>query len=231
MRINYLFKILFALTIFSLIYILIKEDYFERIKVKYNIFLPYVPVIKNQAMINKIGIYNNLKEKKIPSIIFLGDSNIERFNWNEFFKETVFNRGISGSGSYYLLSVKDKLKLTSNTKIIISLGINDIYYGIEENRITNNIFDFVNSLSIDNQIIINSVLYVSDKRKEYEKINSMVENLNNLIKLEVSKYTNVSFLDINEKLSNLNSLDNQYTYDGVHLNALGYKIWLNELNK
>lgn len=219
------------LAIASLSYVIVKEDYINRVKTKYNIFQPQIPEIKDKVKLNQIQIYNDIKEIKKPEIIFFGDSNIERFRWNDFFSKTIFNRGISGSGSFYLSSINNKLDVNLNTVIVISLGINDIYYGIKNDKISQNIFDFIKNTYPDNRLILNSILYVSDKRKEHKKINKLVSELNQIIKTEASKYPNIIFLDLNQKLSKFNLLDNLYTYDGVHLNPLGYKIWLQELKK
>jgi lysophospholipase L1-like esterase len=42
---------------------------------------------------------------------------------------------------------------------------------------------------------------------------------------------NVTFIDINAELSGANGLKPDLTYDGVHLNGEGYKVWRDRISK
>ncbi|GHU83513.1 hypothetical protein FACS189468_8670 [Spirochaetia bacterium] len=55
-------------------------------------------------------------------------------------------------------------------------------------------------------------------------MNSEVDKLNNWLK-DMCSEERVLFLDVNQLLTINGALDEQYTYDGVHLLGNGYEKW------
>ena len=59
-------------------------------------------------------------------------------------------------------------------------------------------------------------------------INQRIERLNALIKSESENYGNVIYIDAYSYFKRNESIDSQYSYDGLHLSPYGYEI-LSEL--
>lgn len=55
-------------------------------------------------------------------------------------------------------------------------------------------------------------------------INQKVDILNTKLK-DFCQTKGITFVDVNEKLSGANGLNEKYTPDGVHLNYAGYQEW------
>jgi lysophospholipase L1-like esterase len=166
----------------------------------------------------------------------LGDSITEGGNWEELLKGTdVANYGIGGDTTTGILLRLSDVYMAKPKRVFLMIGINDISSNIGKNiseeGMIENIFGnykiIMESLKKhDIEVIIESTLYVSQKRFQWEKMNMIVGKLNGLLK-EYSVRENLMYLDINKELTNNGTLIEKYTKDGVHLNKNGYKIWKN----
>ena len=147
-------------------------------------------------------------------------------NWNELLnRNDVAERGISGDlTSGFLHRLKYVYKLKPKICFIMG-GINDLFYGKQVNEIFQNIIKIVDSLKSHKiKIVLQSTLFVKNGSSLFDTINERVAALN----LQLKKYTaqnRIIFLNLNEKLSIDDHLKEEYTIDGVHLSAAGYKIW------
>ena len=169
---------------------------------------------------------------KDVKIVMLGNSITKGVNWNELLGyDKIVNRGISRDiTSKFLLRLDDIISLNPKYCFIMG-GINDLYEDIPVDTIFANYSKIVNRL-IDNKIIsvIQSTLFVSPQWKRHTEKNKEVAKLNSLLeKLALEK--DVHYLNVNSVLSDGNILIDEYTTDGVHLNAKGYKLWGTELEK
>jgi lysophospholipase L1-like esterase len=118
-------------------------------------------------------------------------------------------------------------------------GLNDLYNWIPVEDIYVNYTHIVNILKTKNIIpVIQSTLYAgSEWGKDWNltpennaERNRQVDKLNNLLRDYASK-NEVTFIDLNSRMRNGNFLKSSFTYDGVHLNAKGYKVWGREVEK
>lgn len=226
-------RLVFNLFITFFVLFLIKEgNFFERIKIKYNIFQKEIPSSFQDRIEEKLKLYEKKTSSGInPEILLIGNSNTRRFNWNEYLNYKVFNRSIDGIGSFQLERILKGIENLNPKYIFLLLGINDIYYGIENKKIINNIENFISSLKLESEqiLFLQSSFFVSKKRPEADKVNKNVLELNQMLDNLSNKFSNVIYLDINSHLSYNNYLSDKYTYDGVHLNMKGYMIWLNKI--
>ena len=191
-----------------------------------NIFDNEADYLKNKKYIQQIGLYKIYQTTK-ARIVMLGDSITFGVNWNELFDNAnIINRGIgSDTTEGFLHRLKFIYKLNPKYVFIMG-GINDIGKGYEVNKIFKNYIKIIEKLKAHNiEPIVQSTLFTT-KSKHKNK----VKKLNSLLVL-YCKNNKIKFINLNDKLSNNGILIKDYTYDGVHLNANGYKIWIDKIRK
>lgn len=180
----------------------------------------------------KKSIYNDLNNNN-NAIVFVGDSLTDNYEWNELFENyNIQNRGISGDTT---AGVLDRIESIANQKpysVFIMIGINDFRNGMSSDYVFNKykeIIDKINNISPNTNIFIESDLPVNiEMANHYYNTNDIIM-LNE--KLSEIKSDNVKYLDIFDLLKTEdNQLDEKYTYDGVHLNTLGYSKWLSVIS-
>jgi len=184
---------------------------------------------------------------KSADIVMLGNSLTKGVDWNELLgREGVVNRGIpSDILSGYKKRLDYVFKL--NPKVVFIMGgINDIYNWTSVEEIFNTYKEIVAALMARKiKVVIQSVIYAGENwGEEWLKINKPdvkaydvnlgrnkeVDKLNMLLK-NFALSNKILFLDVNSRLKAGNFLKNDYHYDGIHLNARGYKIWGEEVEK
>lgn len=183
----------------------------------------------------------DLYKTKQADIIMLGNSLTAGANWNELLgRSNVVGRGIPGDvlqGFYARMNSIYKLK----PKIVfICGGLNDIYAWTPTEEIYYNYIRIVTALQARNIIpVIQSTTYSA---KDYAKDwggtpeinlgrNKEVDKLNKLL-YEYATRNNIDYIDIVSKMSTRdNFLRPELTWDGIHLNAGGYRIWAKEIEK
>ena len=181
--------------------------------------------LKNSSYLIQTELYNVYRMKR-AKIVMLGNSITQGVNWNELInRKDVIERGISGDLTSGFLH---RLQYIYNLKpriCFIMGGINDMFYGRQVDEIFKNITKIVDSLKLHNiKIVLQSTLFVKNGTPLLDIINERVKTLNIQLK-NYASINNIIFLDINKKLSIDNHLKEEFTIDGVHLSALGYKIW------
>jgi lysophospholipase L1-like esterase len=141
----------------------------------------------------------------------------------------IANRGIGGDiteGFYKRLETIYPLK---PEMCFIMGGINDIGRGIPVENILENMEKITEALEWNGiKPIIQSTLYVSKARENWEKVNRKVDAVNKGLK-EIGIKRGIPLVDINGIVSAKGALKDEYTYDGVHLDGAGYKAWGKEI--
>ena len=201
---------------------------------------------KNINYQRQINLYKINKIKQ-ADIVMLGNSLTHGANWNELLgRKNVVERGIVSDvveGFYHRMSYIYKLK----PKIVFVLGgLNDIFSWTPVEKIYKYYVKIINGLKSRKIIpVIQSTLYAgkkwgkawieqnhpelnvakynSGRNDEVDKLNKMLENF--------AKVNKIEFIDLNSLMSRGHYLKPELTYDGVHLNAAGYKIWAKEVDK
>lgn len=172
----------------------------------------------------------DLYKTQSAQIVMFGNSLSFNLNWAEALgRNDIINRGIIGDITQgYLKRIDNVIKL--HPKIcFVEGGINDLYANFDVEDIFENYKELL-ALLRKNKIVpvVQSTLYISDKKEDFKNKNDQVNELN--IKLEsYCNSQNLLYINLNSKLSSNKQLKNGYTYDGVHLNADGYKIWISEV--
>jgi len=165
-------------------------------------------------------------------VIFLGNSITAGTQWNELLDmDNAVNRGISGDTTFGVLERLDEITEGKPVKIFILLGINDLARNISNDIILRNyvrIIDRIRMESPSTQIYVQTLLPVNGTFKRfvnhYSKAPLILKINRRLRKMTEQKKVNLidlypHFLDKNGRL------DIQYTNDGLHLTAMGYRLW------
>lgn len=169
------------------------------------------------------------KTHKDNGIVFIGDSITQDYNIYEFFPElNVYNRGIGGDTSVGLLN---RLNVSVNDlnpkKVVLLIGTNDfVLLKLKIQDIRDNIKEIISKIYHNNpkaKIYLISVLPVNHKLNPVtvgSRNSQDIQKLNKLLK-EIS---NITFIDVYQILADNNDrLHETMTYDGLHLNHLGYE--------
>jgi len=171
---------------------------------------------------------NALDKQEHGKIVFLGDSLTEFCQWNELLKNNdVVNRGVGGDTTKNVLIRLDSILQSKPKKILIMIGINDIMTGADITVILDNYNKIINSIkekTPDTKIIIQNILPITNI-SNHESKNIYIKEINQSIS-KIAKDNNIEYIDINEKLiAKDGQLNKDFTIDGIHLNAQGYDIW------
>jgi lysophospholipase L1-like esterase len=170
-------------------------------------------------------------------IIFLGNSITAGTDWNELLGNThVRNRGISGDITFGILERLDEVTAGKPAKVFILIGINDISRNVPDSVITGNyrlMIRRIKKASPTTKIYFHTLMPVNNTfpaRNHFNKDEHILYINEQLKKIETEeKITLIDlyphFLDAEKKL------DKQYTMDGLHLNAAGYKVWASLLKQ
>ena len=194
----------------------------------------------NREMASKKRNYSLLNKKYAleNQTILLGDSITDFFNWYELFYDyskstgqAVYNRGISGDTTDRLLERLDDNVLSIKPKnIVLLIGTNDIGRGLPLSMSLYNIEQIIKKSKEscpDVNFIFEAVYPINEKmRDRFEKrSNKKIDKMNKeYIKL-CKKYDCV-WVDFTDKLKDENgNLKKDFTFDGLHLNALAYEIF------
>jgi lysophospholipase L1-like esterase len=179
---------------------------------------------------HRVSIFNSLPETT-GKFIMLGNSLNNNCPWTELLPlSPVINRGISGDVIEGVYNRLDDIVEENPRKIFLMIGINDF---INKSDLTvssawksyEKLIKKIKKELPDTDLYIQSTLPLNPKSKYYKGINAKVEELNKLLQADEEKYGYI-YIDISKSLKDKKGdLDEQYTYDGIHLNVDGYFMW------
>ena len=171
-------------------------------------------------------------EQLIPrpgQLVFLGDSNIEQGAWSEWFPTMpCINRGIGGDT---VNGVRLRLDSAINQPLGVSLviGSNDVANFPGSRKVPEvaeelqRLITDIKSLAPGAPLLLNSVLPRS--RAMSDAIRSLNERYR-----DVAIKTGTTYIDAWSALSATDgSVRPEFTFDGHHLNGLGYRTWVDVL--
>jgi lysophospholipase L1-like esterase len=193
----------------------------RKVLIKLGILENKIVIHSNYEIMNKLfSAYDKTYKYKV---VMLGDSITAGVAWNELLGiDYTANRGIGGDTTNGFIKRLENIYELEPEICFIMGGINDIHAGITVDEILKNFEIIVESLHQKGiKVIIQSTLYVSKYRPNWEIVNKIVDELNNGLKLICAK-NNLIYIDVNTLLSNDNALNEEYNYDGVHLFGNGY---------
>lgn len=187
----------------------------------------------------ELELYDIYKIKQ-ADIVMLGNSITHGVNWNELLgRSDVVDRGISSDVTEGMINRLHYIFKLQPKVCFIMAGLNDIYNWIPVEDVYINYSHIVNLLRTKNITpVIQSTLYAGSEwgkawnltPENNAERNSQVDKLNNLLRNYAAK-NKIMFVDLNSKMKNGKFLKSSLTYDGVHLNARGYKVWVREVEK
>ncbi|OSZ80826.1 sialate O-acetylesterase [Chitinophagaceae bacterium IBVUCB2] len=164
-------------------------------------------------------------------IIFLGNSITDYTDWNELLEiKEARNRGISGDISFGVLERLDEITEGKPAKIFILIGINDIARNIPDSVLIDNYRKMITRIKNESpktKIYFNTLLPVNNTfpAKNHFGRDGQIAFVNNAL-VQLCNSEKVNVIDIHPKFLDADKrLDKKYTYDGLHLNAEGYKLW------
>ncbi|MDE6723052.1 MAG: hypothetical protein K2J55_02535, partial [Eubacterium sp.] len=141
----------------------------------------------------------------------------------------VYNRGISGDTSDRLLERLEKTVLNIKPKnIVLLIGTNDLGVGADTDFAAENVEKIIEQSKKrckNINIILESVYPINTKiNRQGRRKNRDILLLNEKLKA-VAKKQKIEFVDLTNKLSDKKGMFNaEYTYDGLHANAMAYEI-------
>ena len=172
------------------------------------------------------SLHDIYKTKK-AGIVMLGDSITEGVHWNELLDRTdVANRGISGDVTEGFLNRLEHVYRLNPRACFIMGGVNDVAW-VKTEDIFETYKNIVNRLTEHDIIpVIQSTLYTSGFSSAVK--NKKIGELNRLLK-QFAEDESIEYIDVNRSLSKNSQLIEEFTSDGVHLNAKGYQAWAQEV--
>lgn len=178
--------------------------------------------------LHKKSFFETFGQKEYD-IVFIGDSITDGAEWEDMFpKYKIANRGIGGDTTSGILNRMDSILSTQASKAFIMVGINDFSRGDAVDTVFNNYKIIVERLKRSGlKVYIQSTILAGNRSSGLnEKINSLNSKLKTF-----SEKNNLTYIDLNNKLSENGLLSTAFTLDDVHLNGEGYKAWKASIKK
>ncbi len=166
-------------------------------------------------------------------VVMIGDSITDGAEWGEMFPGIhVANRGIDGDTTDGVLQRMDGILSVQARKAFIMIGIND--FAVSGRSVDAAFDDYRRIIEIleksGARVFIQSTLLCNEATATWI---SCVDNNDKIRKLNARlrglASPGVTYIDINAGLSDKGGLKVGVTYDGVHLNGAGYRIWKDEI--
>lgn len=182
----------------------------------------------------KVGQFKSFP-KSNKDIIFLGNSIMTYTDWNELLGlKTAKNRGIPGDLTFGVLERLQDVIDGHPAKIFILIGINDVNHGVPEDIILDNykkIIARIKAGSPATKIYFHTLLPVNDMFTSLIGKTNHILNINARLK-ELAAKEKITLIDLYPHfLDDKGKLDPKYTFDGLHMNDLGYFKWAGILKK
>lgn len=186
------------------------------------------------------------KEILNPNIVMLGDSITDFYDLDKYYgnDKLIVNSGINGNKTEDIIdNIKNRVYAYNPSKIFLLIGVNDILY---DNSSANKIVDQIDSIVLaindklpNTKIYIESIYPVNDKWNDgrndgalnASEANVRIKETNKLLK-EYCKNNNLKYINVYPSLlDDNNSLNLDYTNDGLHPNDNGYEVITKILKK
>jgi lysophospholipase L1-like esterase len=177
------------------------------------------------------GVFKVLPAPDSRAIVFLGDSLTSNCEWRELFGNslTVLNRGIGGDTSAGVLNRISTVSDLRPLAVFLMIGTNDPqllgYAPADTVRNYRQIIQNLRQASHDTRIYIQTIL-----PSRAPKFNNWSAEVNRGIRRLADEY-GINFVDLRSAFLDSNgALSEQYTFDGLHLNADGYLLWKQQID-
>lgn len=159
--------------------------------------------------------------------IMIGDSITQGLLYPRF-----VNFGISSDTTYGVLSRIDKYKSIGHAKsVILLIGANDLELRSNDEIMAN--YRQILAKVPHDKLVVFGILPVTHERelKQPTMLNSRIVDINKSL-AQLCKDNSIRFIDMRDGfIDDYGYLKQQYTTDGLHLNATGYSVWQTYLDK
>ena len=168
------------------------------------------------------------------NIVMLGNSLTERGFWSEYFPDKrVLNRGIGGDRIVGMLARLDPIVGGQPRAIFIMAGVNDLVFTDISNEDLlgqyERMLDIIADKSPRTKVYIQSALPVDESRGESLKgKNVRIAEFNALLQ-RAAAARGLQYIDIWSSMAENGQLPEKYHFDGIHLKADGYKVWIDKI--
>lgn len=163
------------------------------------------------------------------AVAMIGDSLTDGAEWHEMFPDkNISNRGIDGDTTDGVLARLDDILLARPEAAFIMIGINDF---ADADRSVETVFDNFRAIvsRLDQRgvrVIVQSTLPCNEAKGAWKSCASIIGRIRQLnARLATLASERVSFVDLTSVLAGEGGLKDELTYDGVHLNGQGYRLW------
>lgn len=186
---------------------------------------------KNPNYEYEIALYKIYKKKR-ANIVMLGNSITHGVNWNELTgRDDIVERGIPADILQGFAARLEYVKELRPKICFIMGGINDIYSWIPLEQIFKSYVQIIEDLQKNSiKVVVQSTLFTAQRYPNAADRNIQVGKFNEMLK-QYCMNNRIEFLDLNSKLSKNSFLRDENTHDGLHLNANGYKVWGQEVER
>jgi len=161
-------------------------------------------------------------------VVMVGDSITDGADWDEMFPGvSIANRGIDGDTTDGVLERMDGILAVHAKKAFVMLGINDLSRGRDVEAVFADYRKIIERLEQSGaRVYVQSTLFC---RGELAKAYSCAERSEQVARLNERlaglAAGQVVFVDLNRVLADAGGLKAELTYDGLHLNGQGYRLW------
>lgn len=166
-------------------------------------------------------------------ILLIGDSITEGFDTQKLLPEFfIINKGISGNNSKDLLNrLQTDLLPYKPEMVFILIGTNDLAQGFSDEEILSNILKIVSIIKLqlnNSEVFVTSIL---PTKNNVPRPNTRIKKLNKQIEM-LAVEQNFKFFNLFPLFAdNSESLKDELTEDGLHLNESAYQLWAKHLRK
>lgn len=173
----------------------------------------------------RLSLFEEFQQQ--ADIVFVGDSLTQAGLWNEFFETPrIANRGIGSDKTTDVLARLDTVIATRPDTAFLMIGINDITNGRSPAEIAETYASIVDQLKAARiEVVIQSTVQCDPSQGRCTAVHVQAVNALNDLLVELADEKQVRFLKLGE-LANPQGLSPEYTYDGMHLTAAGYRAWI-----
>ena len=178
--------------------------------------------------------YNNNEDNSfVPeNIVFLGDSITNYYDLDKYYPDNnVVNSGISGNVSLDILSdMYNRVYKYNPSQFFLLNGTNQIPMQDSDDKIIDGIKHIIDEIRENRpyaKIYVESIYPVNKKINETKvknRDNKRIVKLNKKIKKLLKNMDYVEYINVYDSLLEGDSLNEKYTYDGLHLNDIGYEV-------
>ena len=185
---------------------------------------------------NSFAVQNTNLSK--GQIIFIGDSITDLYPLDSYYSDlsvATDNRGIGGDTTEGVLKrLQVSLFDLAPSKIVLMIGVNDIYTGRSIDETYSNYEKILSQIETN---LPEAKVYCMSVISQNETLNklanfditaniSKIISLNQKIKSLTETKTQLKYIDLFTPTSTENNmLINSYSDDGIHLNANGFNVW------